>query len=162
MKTTSQASKASKKRILIVDDDPEVLEIFSALLGELGYEIQTAENALAAIASVVHATPDLILADIRMPIVGGMDLVRELKAHRDSRGIPVVAFTGYDSPEMRATALEAGYDDYLAKPLDPAPFIARIEALVNKSKPAKSATDAASKPAAKPVAAKKPRSASSS
>jgi DNA-binding response OmpR family regulator len=142
MKTKRQPSKGSRKKILIVDDDREVLEMFSALLNELGYEIQTAENALAAIAAVVHSVPDLILADIRMPIVGGMDLVRELKAHKDSRGIPVVAFTGYDSAEMRAKALQAGYDDYLPKPLDPGPFIAHIEALLQRLRPAK--------PAAKP------------
>lgn len=115
-----------------MDDDPQVLEVFSALLGEVGYEIRSAENALAAIAAVVQAAPDLILADIRMPIVGGMDLVRELKSHKDSRSIPVVAFTGYDSPETRQAALKAGYDDYLPKPVDPGPFLDRVEKLLQQ------------------------------
>jgi len=118
-----------------VDDDPQVLEVFSALLQEVGYEVESAENALAAMAAVVRAAPDLILADIRMPIVGGMDLVRELKSHIDSRRIPVVAFTGCDSPGMRELALKAGYDDYLPKPTDPGPFLDRIERLLHQFAP---------------------------
>jgi CheY-like chemotaxis protein len=135
MKSKPKTASAARKRILIVDDDPQVLEIFSALLQEVGYEVESAENALAAMAAVVRAAPDLILADIRMPIVGGMGLVRELKSHRDSRRIPVVAFTGYDSPGMRETALKAGYDDYLPKPTDPGPFLDQIERLLRQFEP---------------------------
>jgi DNA-binding response OmpR family regulator len=115
-----------------VDDDPQVLEVFSALLQEIGYEVEPADNALAAIAAVVRAKPDLILADIRMPIVGGMDLVRELKSHLDSERIPVVAFTGFDSPEMREAARKAGYDDFLPKPTDPGRFLDQIERLLRR------------------------------
>jgi len=118
-----------------VDDDPQVLEVFSALLEEAGYKIDQAANALQAIAAVVRAAPDLILADIRMPIIGGMDLVRELKSHIDSRFIPVVAFTGYDTPQMRKAALEAGYDDFLPKPTDPAPFLDHIARLLGLNRP---------------------------
>jgi CheY-like chemotaxis protein len=130
MKTKPKAKGGAGKRILIVDDDPQVLEIFSALLEQVGYRVESAENALAAVAAVVQSPPDLILADIRMPIVGGMSLVRELKAHVDSRHIPVVAFTGYDSPEMRDAALKAGYDDFLPKPVDPGPFLDQVDNLL--------------------------------
>ena len=119
----------------MVDDDPQVLEVFSALLQEVGYEVESAENALAAMAAVVRGAPDLILADIRMPIVGGMDLVRELKSHVDSQRIPVVAFTGCDSAGMREAALKAGYDDYLPKPIDPGPFLDQIERLLRRFEP---------------------------
>jgi CheY-like chemotaxis protein len=132
MKSKSKTAATTPKRLLLVDDDPQVLEVFSELLTQVGYEIQSAENALAAVAAVVQHTPDLILADIRMPIVGGMDLVRELKSHADSKHIPVVAFTGYDSPEMREAALKAGYDDYLAKPADPGRFLDAVENLLER------------------------------
>ncbi len=135
MKSGIKTASASKKRILLVDDDPQVLETYSALLLEAGYDVKTAENALAAVAVVVRAAPDLILADIRMPIVGGMDLVRELKSHVDSRLIPVVAFTGYDTPAMREAALKAGYDDFLAKPKDMAPFLQQLSTLVQRNQP---------------------------
>ncbi len=117
-----------------MDDDPQVLEIFSTLLEEAGYEVDRAENALAAIAAIVRSPPDLVLSDIRMPIVGGMGLVRELKAHIDSREIPAVAFTGYDSPEMREAALKAGYDDYIPKLTEPGQTLDRIAAVIRQFK----------------------------
>jgi CheY-like chemotaxis protein len=135
MKSKPKTASAVRKRILLVDDDPRILEVFSALLREAGYQVVSAENALEAMAAIVRAAPDLILADIRMPIVGGMDLVRELKSHSDSRLIPVVAFTGHDSPEMRQAALKAGYDDYLAKPTDPIPFLDQIAKLLRQTQP---------------------------
>jgi CheY-like chemotaxis protein len=131
----------------MVDDDPQVLEVFSKLLHEVGYEVESAENALTAIAAVVRAAPDLILADIRMPIVGGMDLARELKSHTDSRRIPVVAFTGYDRPGMREAALKAGYDEYLPKPTDPGLFLDQIEQLLRRFEPELAAKSARPKQA---------------
>src|SRR5213594_1692434 len=111
-----------KKRILIVDDDPDAVEVLSALLQEAGYEVEGAEHAFAAVCAVVRAVPDLVLADIRMPIVDGMGLATELKTHLDTRDIPVVAITGYDTPSMREAALKAGYDGYTAKPIDAKKF----------------------------------------
>jgi CheY-like chemotaxis protein len=122
------------KKILIVDDDPGFLELYSALLENAGYVVDQAEHALAAIAAIVRSAPDLILADIRMPIVDGVGLVTELKAHSDSRDIPVVAVTGYDSPESRRSALSAGYDDYITKPVDPRTFPDQIAKILNRSK----------------------------
>jgi len=145
MKTTKPKSKAAsttkrkspataRKKILIVDDDPQILEMYSLLLQEAGYAVEQAEHSLAAIAAIVRSAPDLILADIRMPIVDGMELVRELKSHSDSRNIPVVAVTGYDSPETRQAALEAGYADYITKPIDPRRFPAHIAKLLRPAK----------------------------
>lgn len=107
-----------KKRILLVDDEPAILEIFSLLLREAGYRVDTAEHAIAAMAAVVRSRPDLILADIRMPIVDGKVLVAELKSSRDTKNIPVVAITGYDGLGVEAAAYRAGYDGYLTKPID--------------------------------------------
>jgi CheY-like chemotaxis protein len=107
-----------KKRILLVDDDPAILEIFSLLLREAGYRVETAEHAIAAVAAVVRERPDLVLADIRMPIVDGKVLVAELKSSRDAKDIPVVAITGYDGPGAEDSAYRAGYDGYLTKPID--------------------------------------------
>ena len=134
-----------------MDDDPQVLETYSALLQEVGYEVESAENALAAVAAVVRAAPDLILADIRMPIVGGLDLVRELKSHIDSRRIPVVAFTGYNSPEMHLAALKAGYDEYLPKPTNPGLFLNQIEQLLRRFEPDQASKSAPPKPARAPA-----------
>src|SRR3954463_10337095 len=99
----------TKIRILIVDDDPQILEVFAALLEGAGNSVDQADNALAAMASVVRAMPNIILADIRMPIVSGLGLVHELKSHSDTRHIPVIAVTGYDRKGTREAALAAGY-----------------------------------------------------
>jgi CheY-like chemotaxis protein len=123
---TKTARTTAQAKILIVDDDPQILELFSALLQKAGYKVEKAEHALAAVAAVVRSAPDLILADIRMPIVDGKELAHELKSHNDSRDIPVIAVTGYDAPGSREAALEAGYDGYLTKPIDAKKFAEQV------------------------------------
>lgn len=122
-----------KKRILLVDDEPAILEIFSLLLREAGYRVDTAEHAVAAMCAVVRARPDLVLADIRMPIVDGKGLVAELKSSRDTKDVPVVAITGYDGPGAEDAAYRAGYDGYLTKPIDVQKFPQQVaKFLVNR------------------------------
>ena len=125
-KAKRQSASRSKKRILVVDDDPQSLAVYSALLSQAGYRVDQAADALAAICAVVRHAPDLVLADIRMPIMDGKELVLELKRHRDSRHIPIVALTGYDTPGMRESAIKAAYDDYITKPIDPRRFPEQI------------------------------------
>src|SRR6185369_4255915 len=116
----------TKKKILIVEDDTDVREILCRSLRKAGYEVQEAEHALGAICAMVRAGADLVLTDIRMPIMDGLGLVRELKAHEDTRRVPVVAMTGFDTPENRAAALQAGCIGYFAKPIDGHEFLGRI------------------------------------
>jgi two-component system cell cycle response regulator DivK len=122
-----------KKRILIVDDEPAIRDIFSLVLREAGYGVETAEHALEAMCAVVRQRPDLVLADIRMPIVDGKALVAELKGSRDTKDIPVVAITGYDGPGAQEAAFRAGYDGYMTKPIDVRTFPQRIAQFLNKS-----------------------------
>ena len=116
----------TRKRILLVEDDSDFREILSRALRQAGYEVQEAEHALGAICAMVRAGADLILTDIRMPIMDGLGLVRELKAHEDTCGVPVVAMTGFDTPENRAAALEAGCVGYFAKPIEAHEFLDQI------------------------------------
>ena len=96
MKASSKPTTAKKTRILIVEDDTGIREMLAMVLQDAGYEVDQAEHAFSAICSVVRAMPDLILADIRMPIVDGMGLATELKTHLDTRDIPVVAIFLHD------------------------------------------------------------------
>ncbi|HWX18990.1 MAG TPA: response regulator [Candidatus Binatia bacterium] len=116
----------TRKRILIVDDDPDVLEVHAALLEAAGYEVARAEHSLAALFEIIRKAPDLILADLRMPIMDGLALVRELKARPETRHIQVVALTGYDTPESRAASQEAGCAGYLTKPIDARHFAEEV------------------------------------
>jgi len=79
-----------------------------------------------AICAMVRAGADLILTDIRMPIMDGLGLVRELKAHEDTCGVRLSAMTGFDTPENRTAALQAGCVGYIAKPIDAREFLCRI------------------------------------
>jgi len=133
----------TKKRILIVDDDPDAVEVLSLLLEDAGYEVEGVEHALAAVCAVVRDAPDLVLADIRMPIVDGMGLATELKTHLDTRDIPIVAVTGYDSPETRQAALKAGYDGYITKPIDPKRFPDQVAEFLGLPKPRQKQTHSA-------------------
>jgi len=117
---------AIRKKILLVEDDADVREILSRVLRTAGYEVQEAGNALGAVCAMVRAGADLVLTDINMPIMNGFGLVRELKAHEDTRRVPVVAVTGFDTPERRAAALEAGCVGYITKPIDTDDFLSQI------------------------------------
>lgn len=109
---------ATAKKILVVEDDADVREVISATLKDAGYEVLEAEHAFAAICAMVRAGADLVLTDIRMPIIDGLGLVRELKSHEDTRHVPIVAVTGFDTPESRTAAREAGCAGYITKPID--------------------------------------------
>lgn len=117
---------APRKKILIVDDDSDVREIFSRTLRQAGYEVQEAGHALGAVCAMVRAGADLVVTDLRMPIMDGLGLVRELKAHEDTRRVPVIAITGHDTPESRAAAHEAGCVGYLTKPIETDQFLSQI------------------------------------
>src|SRR5947207_3977158 len=120
----------TRKRILIVEDDSDFRELLSRSLRQAGYEVQEAEHALGAICAMVRAGADLILTDIRMPIMDGLGLVRELKAHEDTCDVPVVAMTGFDTPEYRKAALQAGCVGYIARPVDAHELLATMAAFM--------------------------------
>ena len=126
-------SSTTKPRILIVEDDPDTLALLAQVLEQAGYEVLKAEHALAAIASIVRRVPNLIVADIHMPIIDGFALVKELKTNSDTARIPVVVISGMNTPEYREAAFEAGCAAFIGKPLDSSAFTAQIEELLKQA-----------------------------
>ena len=126
-------NSTGKKSILIVEDESDIREILSRTLRSAGYEVHEANHALGAICAMVREGADLILTDIRMPVVDGLELVRELKSHEDTKHIPVIAITGFDTPEARKAAAQAGCVDFIAKPIDTAEFLKQIAAVFQKA-----------------------------
>jgi CheY-like chemotaxis protein len=124
----------AKERILIVEDNAEVMKTFSSLLTSSGYEVSTATYALPALFRVTSNPPDLILADLQMPMMTGMEMIGQLKAHLDTRDIPIVVVTGNGSEESRAAALEAGCVGFLTKPVEPEEFLAQIGIFLQHAK----------------------------
>ena len=137
----SMNKQKPKKRVLVVEDEPEICQLYATLLEAAGFHVDTAEHALSAVCATVRQKPDLILADIRMPIVDGFSFVAELRSHRDTCDIPIIAVTGLDSLEAREAALKAGCNGFMRKPVDPARFAGEIKAFLipapRRSSPAK-------------------------
>jgi CheY-like chemotaxis protein len=104
--------------ILIVDDDPLSRELATEILDTAGYTVLQAEDGVGLLERVKTERPDLILMDLQLPRIDGFTLIRDLKAHEETRQIPVVVTTAYSQPEPQAKALEAGCAAYLTKPLD--------------------------------------------
>jgi two-component system cell cycle response regulator/two-component system cell cycle response regulator DivK len=120
------AKKEKKPRILIVEDDPDMVQVYRALLEKNGYEVITANYALPALFSVVRKPPDLILADLHMPHMNGLELIDQFMDHHDTRDIPIVVVTGSDARENRDAAFKAGCAGYITKPVDPRSFLEQI------------------------------------
>ena len=105
-------------RILIVDDNPTNLKLVKYLVRAHGYEVDTAADAEAAIAAIRAHRPALILMDLQLPGIDGIELTRRIKADPETRDITVIAVTAYAMKGDEDKALAAGCDDYVTKPID--------------------------------------------
>jgi diguanylate cyclase (GGDEF)-like protein len=122
-----------KHRILVVDDHEDNIELLRARLEARGYEVEGASDGQAALDAVERACPDLILLDVMMPKMDGMEVVRRLKLKRESKElpfIPVIMQTALDSTENKVEGLDAGADDYITKPINFAELEARVNSLL--------------------------------
>jgi adenylate cyclase len=117
-------------RILVVDDVADNVEILRTRLASLGYEVIVAEDGEQALARVRDELPDLVLLDIMMPRIDGLEVVRRLKADASLPFIPVILVTAKASPKDVITGLDAGGDDYLTKPIDHGALVARVRAML--------------------------------
>ena len=122
-----------KKRILVVDDHEDNIELLRARLEARGYEVEGASDGQAALDAVDRICPDLILLDVMMPKMDGMEVVRRLKAKSEADElpfIPVIMQTALDSTENKVEGLDAGADDYITKPINFAELEARVNSLL--------------------------------
>lgn len=106
------------ERILIVDDNPQNLKLTRVLLEGDGYDVRTAGDATEALATLEVFEPRLVLMDVQLPGMDGLELTRKLKAEPRWAGLIVVALTAYAMKGDREKALAAGCDGYIAKPID--------------------------------------------
>ena len=106
------------EQILIVDDNPTNLKLVAYLMKANGYAVTTAADADAALAEIRAKRPALILMDVQLPGIDGLELTRQLKADPDTRGIIIVAVTAYAMKGDVEKAVAAGCDDYVTKPID--------------------------------------------
>jgi CheY-like chemotaxis protein len=123
-------------RVLIVDDEPDNIELLGRRLSRRGYEILKATSALEGIALATSAKPDLILMDIKMPQIDGLEATRRLKAEPQTQTIPIITLTAHAMAEDKANALAAGANDYESKPVDLPVLLTKMEALLGHAPPA--------------------------
>jgi adenylate cyclase len=117
-------------RILVVDDIADNVEILRVRLSSLGYEVVVAEDGERALHKVRETLPDLILLDIMMPNIDGLEVVKRLKADATLPFIPVILVTAKASPKDVVAGLDAGGDDYLTKPIEHGALVARVRAML--------------------------------
>ena len=117
-------------RILIADDNPDNVEIFRTRLAIHGYEILVAVDGEEALSLVSEQTPDLLLLDVMMPKMDGIDVCRHVKADPSLPFMPIIMLTAKASTQDVVTALDAGADEYLTKPVDHGALVARVKSML--------------------------------
>ena len=129
-------------RVLLVDDDPALLEIMAEVLQEAGFTVETAKDALQALARIEANEPEVVVADVEMGVMTGYELCRRVRASgRDS--IPFLFCSGRGSPDSRVEGLQAGADDYLVKPVNSEELILKLARQVDRARKLREAASAA-------------------
>ncbi|MDI9320449.1 MAG: response regulator transcription factor [Phycisphaerales bacterium] len=122
------------EKILIVDDEPDIIEFISYNLKSKGYLIETASNGVEAIRTAKVFQPDLILLDMMMPQKDGLQTLRELRVMPDFEKTPVIFLTALRDEKSEITGLQTGADDYITKPIKPELLATRVSAVLRRMK----------------------------
>jgi two-component system KDP operon response regulator KdpE len=117
------------RQILIVEDDEDTAEVVCRLLNDAGYNAVAVERGQQALSEIASAAPDLVLLDLNLPDIHGLDVLKEIRTHSF---MPMIVVSGFTRERDKVIALEAGADDYLSKPFSPEELIARIGALLRR------------------------------
>ena len=139
-------------RILIIEDNPANLELMLYLLRAYKYEPISAADGETGLALAQEKLPDVVVCDLQLPGLDGFEVVRRLKAEARTRAIPVVAVTAYAMVGDRERVVAAGFDGYIAKPIEPETFVALIETFLKVKSGARPAYVATSESPAKAAA----------
>jgi CheY-like chemotaxis protein len=117
-------------RVLVVEDDPETRHFYAGVLAAAGFDTLDAHNGFQAFAKAIETGPDLVITDIAVPGLDGIELCRRLRADPRTLGVRILAVTGYDDRQYPDRAIEAGADHVLLKPIDPALLVSEARRLV--------------------------------
>jgi DNA-binding response OmpR family regulator len=118
------------RRVLVVDDEPKIVDVVQAYLRDAGFSVATAADGEAALVSARSRPPDLVVLDLGLPGLDGLDVAREL---RRASPVPIIMLTARGEETDRVLGLELGADDYLVKPFSPRELLARVRAVLRRS-----------------------------
>ena len=124
-------------RVLVVEDDEEIAQVLQRSLRMEGYEVRTSADGEAALHDAENFSPDLVILDLGLPKLDGIDVARTLRAEGD---VPILMLTARDAVDARVAGLDAGADDYLVKPFERQELLARLRALLRRRPPRGSAS----------------------
>jgi two-component system, OmpR family, response regulator MprA len=124
-------------RVLVVEDDAEITDVLRRSLRHEGYEVRTAGDGVEALDAAARFVPDLVVLDLGLPQLDGIEVCRQLRADGD---VPILILTARTETDDRVTGLDSGADDYLVKPFERQEFLARIRALLRRRPPRGSAS----------------------
>src|SRR4051794_6007107 len=119
-------------RILIVEDDPDIAELVARYLDKAGFATERVASGREALQGIAARPPDLLVLDLMLPHVDGLEVCRVLRANETTAAIPIIMLTARADESERIVGLELGADDYLAKPFSPNELVARVRALLRR------------------------------
>lgn len=122
--------------VLIVEDEPGIVEMLRYNLEAAGLEASVAMDGDEALISIAERTPDLVLLDWMLPGTSGIEVCRQLRRKPDTRNLPVIMLTARGEEADRVRGLESGADDYVTKPFSPSELVARVRAVLRRTRPA--------------------------
>ncbi len=120
------------RRLLIVDDEPNLLRAVAAVLRDEGFDVKTARSGRDALVMIAQDQPDLIVSDVRMPGMDGYELARRLRSAANFSLIPIIFLSAKDETQDRVEGFRSGVDVYLAKPFEPDELIAVIRSILHR------------------------------
>ena len=122
-----------KKKILVVDDEPDVTDLVAYHLKAKGFHVETVNDATASISRARSYQPDLVILDIMMPHLSGIQICRILRADHKLAKVPIIFLTAKAEPHDRIDGLESGADDYVGKPFSPKELVLRVESILRRA-----------------------------
>jgi DNA-binding response OmpR family regulator len=117
--------------VLVVEDDREIRDVVAQILELAGYRVDTAADGVAGLARIERGDVDLVVLDLMLPMLDGLELCRRIRSQRDGVYLPVIMLTALDEPSQRHTGFAAGADDYLSKPFDADDLLDRVNVWVH-------------------------------
>ena len=130
------------KRILVVDDEPDLVELIRFNLDQAGFEVVTAASGEEGLAEVARRRPDLVLLDVMLPGASGTEVCRRLRSDPDHQTLPVIMLTAKGEEVDRVVGFELGADDYVTKPFSPRELVLRVQAVLRRAASAQADTSA--------------------
>jgi phosphate regulon transcriptional regulator PhoB len=129
------SASASMKRILIIEDDRDIVELVRYNLVNEGFQVSAASDGNSGLSAVKKTPPDLLLLDLMLPKLSGLDICREIRRDDSLNRLPILMLTARGDEADRVVGLEMGADDYVTKPFSPRELIARVKALLRRAEP---------------------------